>query len=162
GVSDASDAIRSVRRPRRSISAATSSMRLIRRPVTTTSAPASASPRASVRPIPLVPPTTTALLPVRSKRDINASSREGFGDRCFGQGRVPPIICEAHLLAEPRSGYRFQRHSMAPADDDRDDPTDPQGAVPRTAEARRLAESVARQTHWQRWGPYLSARAWGS
>jgi hypothetical protein len=31
-----------------------------------------------------------------------------------------------------------------------------------TAEARRLEETRTRETHWQRWGPYLSERAWGS
>ncbi len=32
----------------------------------------------------------------------------------------------------------------------------------RQAEARRLAESEAREKHWKRWGPYLSERAWGT
>ena len=58
-----------VRRPRPSISRATSSTRFSRRAVATTSAPASASPSASTRPMPLVPPMTTAVLPLRSKRD---------------------------------------------------------------------------------------------
>ncbi|MDX2180920.1 MAG: glucosidase [Bryobacteraceae bacterium] len=31
-----------------------------------------------------------------------------------------------------------------------------------TAEHRRLEESRARTTHWKRWGPYLSERAWGT
>ncbi|HKX26591.1 MAG TPA: glucosidase, partial [Blastocatellia bacterium] len=31
-----------------------------------------------------------------------------------------------------------------------------------TAEERRLQESDARNTHWKRWGPYLSERAWGT
>ncbi len=31
-----------------------------------------------------------------------------------------------------------------------------------TAEHSRLAESRARQTHWKRWGPYLSERQWGT
>ncbi len=31
-----------------------------------------------------------------------------------------------------------------------------------TAEERRLAEARARITHWKRWGPYLSARQWGT
>ncbi len=31
-----------------------------------------------------------------------------------------------------------------------------------TAEARRLAEARARTAHWRRWGPYLSARQWGT
>ena len=30
------------------------------------------------------------------------------------------------------------------------------------AEEKRLAESNARSTHWKRWGPYLSERAWGT
>ncbi len=31
-----------------------------------------------------------------------------------------------------------------------------------THEERRLEESRTRQAHWQRWGPYLSERAWGT
>src|SRR5919197_6100710 len=31
-----------------------------------------------------------------------------------------------------------------------------------TAEARRLEEVRLRATHWQRWGPYVSERAWGT
>jgi hypothetical protein len=31
-----------------------------------------------------------------------------------------------------------------------------------TAEERRRAENDRRQVHWNRWGPYLSARAWGT
>src|SRR5712672_922819 len=31
-----------------------------------------------------------------------------------------------------------------------------------TAEERRLEESRDRKTHWKRWGPYLSERAWGT
>src|SRR5919204_6238029 len=31
-----------------------------------------------------------------------------------------------------------------------------------TAEERRLAEARARTAHWRRWGPYLSARQWGT
>ncbi len=31
-----------------------------------------------------------------------------------------------------------------------------------TAEHERLAESRSRETHWKRWGPYLSERAWGT
>jgi hypothetical protein len=30
------------------------------------------------------------------------------------------------------------------------------------AEARRLKENAERHTHWRRWGPYLSERAWGT
>src|SRR5688572_3218895 len=60
--------MRSVRRPRDSIAAATSSMSGARRAVATTSAPASARPSARTRPIPLVPPTTTTTRPLRSKR----------------------------------------------------------------------------------------------
>ncbi len=33
---------------------------------------------------------------------------------------------------------------------------------PETAEGRRIAENDARSAHWNRWGPYLSARAWGT
>jgi len=31
-----------------------------------------------------------------------------------------------------------------------------------TAEGRRLADNDARRAHWNRWGPFLSARAWGT
>ncbi len=31
-----------------------------------------------------------------------------------------------------------------------------------TQEAQRLEESARRETHWKRWGPYLSERAWGT
>jgi hypothetical protein len=31
-----------------------------------------------------------------------------------------------------------------------------------TAEGRRLAENDRRLAHWNRWGPYVSARAWGT
>src|SRR5476649_2879595 len=31
-----------------------------------------------------------------------------------------------------------------------------------TAEAERLQASADRATHWKRWGPYLSERAWGT
>jgi hypothetical protein len=31
-----------------------------------------------------------------------------------------------------------------------------------TAEERRLEESRERSTHWKRWGPYVSERAWGT
>jgi hypothetical protein len=31
-----------------------------------------------------------------------------------------------------------------------------------TAEGRRLADNDDRKAHWNRWGPYLSARAWGT
>src|SRR3954454_5791453 len=30
------------------------------------------------------------------------------------------------------------------------------------AEERRLQESRDRKSHWKRWGPYLSERAWGT
>ncbi len=30
------------------------------------------------------------------------------------------------------------------------------------AEARRIEESRQRTSHWKRWGPYLSERAWGT
>src|SRR5712691_10206512 len=31
-----------------------------------------------------------------------------------------------------------------------------------TQEEKRLQESRVRTTHWKRWGPYLSERAWGT
>lgn len=31
-----------------------------------------------------------------------------------------------------------------------------------TPETKRLEESASRSTHWKRWGPYLSERAWGT
>src|SRR3954447_26799978 len=31
-----------------------------------------------------------------------------------------------------------------------------------TTEAFRLEETRQKQAHWQRWGPYLSERAWGT
>ena len=31
-----------------------------------------------------------------------------------------------------------------------------------TAEGRRLADNDARRAHWNRWGPYVAARAWGT
>src|SRR5258705_2526668 len=31
-----------------------------------------------------------------------------------------------------------------------------------TAEERRLEESRVRKSHWKRWGPYVSERAWGT
>jgi len=31
-----------------------------------------------------------------------------------------------------------------------------------TAEQQRLQESLSREKHWKRWGPYVSARAWGT
>ncbi len=34
--------------------------------------------------------------------------------------------------------------------------------TPTTAEAQRLQESLTRQAHWRRWGPYLSDRQWGT
>src|ERR1700682_2873414 len=57
---------RSDRRPRDSISSAITFTSSRRRELGTTSAPASASPRARVRPIPELPPITTATLPLRS------------------------------------------------------------------------------------------------
>jgi hypothetical protein len=60
---------RSVLRPRCSIAADTSSTASGRRPVATTFAPASARPSASARPMPVVPPTTTAVRPLRSNSD---------------------------------------------------------------------------------------------
>jgi len=31
-----------------------------------------------------------------------------------------------------------------------------------TTESQRLEESRKRHSHWKRWGPYLSERAWGT
>ncbi|HME31230.1 MAG TPA: hypothetical protein VKG65_00610, partial [Terriglobales bacterium] len=31
-----------------------------------------------------------------------------------------------------------------------------------TAEDKRLEESRDRRSHWKRWGPYVSERAWGT
>ncbi len=64
---------RRVARPRASISAAVSSTCSWRRAEATTSAPASASPRLMARPMPEVPPTTTAILP-SSCKDLSISS----------------------------------------------------------------------------------------
>jgi hypothetical protein len=64
-----SEVSRSVFRPRDSISLAVASTCSRRRDDATTSAPASASPWARARPIPEVPPRTTAVLPVRSRRE---------------------------------------------------------------------------------------------
>src|ERR1700722_6021896 len=65
--SDTSELIRSDRCPIASMSRAAASTMSARRPVGMTSAPASANPRLMARPIPDVPPTTTATLPLRSK-----------------------------------------------------------------------------------------------
>src|SRR6185312_11164757 len=62
-----SDATRRVRRPTASISAATESTPLWARDVATTSAPAAARPSDNARPMPSVPPTTTAVFPVSDK-----------------------------------------------------------------------------------------------
>ena len=31
-----------------------------------------------------------------------------------------------------------------------------------TAEGRRIADNTSRRVYWARWGPYVSARAWGT
>ena len=80
-VSATSAGTRRVRRPRPSISAATASTFAARRPVTTTSAPASARPRAMARPMPLVPPTTTARRPERSNSLVISNAPRGAGER---------------------------------------------------------------------------------
>src|SRR6516165_7046939 len=36
------------------------------------------------------------------------------------------------------------------------------GRAPKTAEHKRLEESRDRRSHWKRWGPYVSERAWGT
>src|SRR5262249_6722161 len=88
-----SDGCRSVRRPRASIAFAASSPAPSRRPVATTSAPASANPSASARPIPVVPPTTTATRPDRSKGGLigkpDGVQGSGFGDR--GSRSLVPV-----------------------------------------------------------------------
>ena len=65
--SDTSEVMRKERRPRASISRAAASTCSCRREVATTSAPASANPWAMARPMPEVPPITTATFPVKSK-----------------------------------------------------------------------------------------------
>ena len=65
--SQTSAGTRSVRRPFSSISLAVDSTFSAVRAQATTSAPASAMPSDSARPIPCVPPSTTATLPVRSR-----------------------------------------------------------------------------------------------
>src|SRR5215469_13856367 len=62
-----SQSIAKVLRPNFSISSATSSTNCRRRPLGTTSAPATANPLASVRPMPEVAPITTAVWESRSK-----------------------------------------------------------------------------------------------
>jgi hypothetical protein len=64
-----SEVRRSALRPLDSISAAVVSTCSARRAEATMSAPASASPSEIARPMPVVPPTTTAVFPVRSKSD---------------------------------------------------------------------------------------------
>ena len=91
-MSPTSAGIANVRRPARSISVRDLlDQRSARRPVATTSAPASASPSASARPMPLVPPTTTAVRPVRSKRTsvltpVGAPGRGAALDRSRWRG----------------------------------------------------------------------------
>ena len=36
------------------------------------------------------------------------------------------------------------------------------GRATKTAEHTRLEESRDRKSHWKRWGPYVSERAWGT
>ena len=66
--SSTSLATRNVRRPSASISAAAFSTCSSRRELATTSAPASARPSAIACPSPVVPPVTTATLPLKSNR----------------------------------------------------------------------------------------------
>ena len=79
-------ALRSRPRPR--------STRSSRRPVATTSAPASARPSASARPMPLVPPTTTAVRPDRSNSDplISAKPSGRFRGRRPARGDRPAAV----------------------------------------------------------------------
>src|SRR3984893_5187859 len=86
-----SQLIRSDRRPRDSISSAITFTSSRRRELGTTSAPASASPRARVRPIPELPPITTATLPLRSSflYPMVVQERISFPDRDYQLKMVP-------------------------------------------------------------------------
>ncbi len=68
--SPTSEVSRSALRPLDSICAAASSTCSCRRELATTSAPASANPTAMASPIPDVPPTTTAVFPVKSNNEF--------------------------------------------------------------------------------------------
>src|SRR5579862_4980705 len=91
-------------RPRARISPAADCTSISRRPVGATSAPARARARASIRPIPEVPPMTTAVRPLRSNTrqpaeglkvtaeescDVAADFSAGYGSAVFFQQRVP-------------------------------------------------------------------------
>ena len=84
-------------------------------PVATTSAPASARPSASARPMPLVPPTTTARRPDRSNRLHRASKRASAGPaRSGGRGAPAPRRLRAlvgRLLRLVRAGLDQMRRS---------------------------------------------------
>src|ERR1700680_1406033 len=82
---------RSDRRPRDSISSAIRFTSSRRRELGTTSAPASANPRARVRPIPELPPITTATLPLRSSflYPMVVQERISFPDRDYHLKMVP-------------------------------------------------------------------------
>src|SRR5580692_1357029 len=77
--------MRRERRPSASISDAAAATSCGRRELETTSAPAAARPRAIARPKPVVPPATTATLPVRSNKDwrieemLSQIRLQGFG-----------------------------------------------------------------------------------
>src|SRR5665213_3595094 len=88
--SPTSEVTASERRPSDSICAAVSFTCSARRDVATTSAPASASPNASAWPIPEVPPTTTATLPLTSS---------------------PLIPLVAIRYTSPTPEYRLQRNN---------------------------------------------------
>ena len=81
------------RRPMASTSAATARQASSLRLATTTSAPASAKPRAMARPSPRLPPVTRATRPVRSNRrartvvDRGRSAERGGGGQVGGPGR---------------------------------------------------------------------------
>jgi hypothetical protein len=49
-----------------------------------------------------------------------------------------------------------------PACEDRDVTESENESRPLTAEHARLEEARLRRTHWKRWGPYVSDRAWGT
>src|SRR5919112_499495 len=115
-----SDVTRSVRLPRSSISAAAASTCSARREVGTTSAPASASPCATARPMPDVPPTTTATLPVSSK---GAYPIRRLLPRCgLERPAAPPLKRHAGLedgyLAEAVQLFLRQRLARGDAHDE--------------------------------------------
>src|SRR5690349_3059888 len=63
-----------------------------------------------------------------------------------GRGRIKSVELTAKVM--PKTMSTNGRRNKKPS------------AV--SAEERRLEESRARASHWKRWGPYLSERAWGT